>query len=155
MQGAQLDANCSPCVTKVCQKDNYCCNGAWDDVCAYQVLSECGTQCPNSVPPATCDSLYGKAKGYQLCKQSNQWCEFSLNAENAPSCQTVCAGAGGNCMAVVNDQNNQKCQYPANPSYDPNTCGQHFGSAICICSRGCGGGAGCKSPQQCQGGKCQ
>jgi hypothetical protein len=32
--GAALDANCSECVSSVCELDPFCCNNSWDSTCA-------------------------------------------------------------------------------------------------------------------------
>jgi hypothetical protein len=32
-QGEALDAYCSSCTTSVCEKDSFCCEHEWDDIC--------------------------------------------------------------------------------------------------------------------------
>jgi len=39
--GAALDGTCDPCAAKICQKDGYCCSGAWDRECVADVQSIC------------------------------------------------------------------------------------------------------------------
>jgi len=41
-EGAKLDASCSECAQLVCQKDNYCCDTEWDNLCVTEAQNSCG-----------------------------------------------------------------------------------------------------------------
>ena len=43
--GSKLSSSCDPCATKICAKDSYCCNTAWDSICVGEVKSICGQSC--------------------------------------------------------------------------------------------------------------
>jgi ADYC domain-containing protein/pentapeptide repeat protein len=41
--GTALASSCSPCATRICQYDSYCCTYSWDSICQSEANSE--TQC--------------------------------------------------------------------------------------------------------------
>lgn len=155
--GQALDANCSSCVTQICQYDPYCCsqNGNWDLICSYFVDSVCKQTCPSGPNLPDCNSLYGGAQNYQLCYESANTCEFGMQTQNGPSCGEACAKGGGECVGMVDDINNQACN-KQNSIPNAGQCGNSsFASAVCICTRGCGGGPACTGGMACSQGSCQ
>jgi C1A family cysteine protease len=42
--GAALDSSCDPCVTQLCESDNYCCDSDYDRVCQEEASWFCGCQ---------------------------------------------------------------------------------------------------------------
>jgi hypothetical protein len=65
LRGPPLDADCSACVTQICDIDPYCCTTAWDATCKNRVTSVCGEVCtsgdcvpwePGQTQPA-CDGI--------------------------------------------------------------------------------------------------
>jgi hypothetical protein len=44
-EGARLLWSCDPCVTSVCEADNFCCNTEWDGICVDEATSLCGLTC--------------------------------------------------------------------------------------------------------------
>jgi hypothetical protein len=156
--GASLAQNCDSCVTQICQYDAYCCaqNGQWDLICSYFVDALCGKTCPSDPNVAGCDALYGNATNYQLCYQSANSCEFAIQTQNSQSCGTVCSKGGGECVGLVNDVNNQPCTKPNNYIPNADQCNNtNFNSAVCICTRGCGGAPACTAGKTCNNGTCQ
>lgn len=152
--GASLSAACDACVTKVCAADAFCCQNTWDAVCVYEVELVCNVACPGDPGTPGCAALYGGTPGFQLCTESASACSFAINTKQG-SCGSRCAAAGGECVAMVNDNNNVKCS-KSNEALDPNSCGStQYESAICICSRGCGGGLPCSGGKTCSGGSCK
>jgi len=51
--GEPLTSGCDPCVTAVCEADDYCCNTAWDSTCIGVADSVCDGIC--SPPPPMCE----------------------------------------------------------------------------------------------------
>jgi hypothetical protein len=43
--GDPLDPGCDPCVEAVCQQDEFCCQQAWDEQCAFGAEQVCGAPC--------------------------------------------------------------------------------------------------------------
>jgi hypothetical protein len=43
----RLKGSADPCVQQICAVDPFCCNNAWDGVCAARVASTCGKTCSN------------------------------------------------------------------------------------------------------------
>ncbi|MBM4356841.1 MAG: hypothetical protein FJ096_01900 [Deltaproteobacteria bacterium] len=155
-QGEKLVPGCGDlCIDKICQTDPYCCTDKWDEVCVYRVAKSCGEQCPGDPATPSCTQLYGKTAGFSLCSESPTVCEFALNT-TVGSCAFVCGNAGGQCVTAMNDAFNQTCVKSANAKLDPSSCGWSSAySAICICTRGCGGGAPCPGGQTCEEGSCK
>jgi len=95
-----------------------------------------------------CTAQYGSTPEFELCSAEDAAaCDFYVG--NAQSCDTMCSALGGECVAVWDNSG---------------TCGmgglmscatQGYVHLICSCSRGCGGGPACVSPQQCTAGNCQ
>ena len=48
--GAELEAKCDPCVTKVCKADAFCCGGEWDEQCASEWSDVCQEACTGEAP---------------------------------------------------------------------------------------------------------
>ncbi len=44
-EGEALAYGCNPCVTEICTVDPFCCNGAWDVRCVWEVTTVCGVPC--------------------------------------------------------------------------------------------------------------
>ena len=60
--GTKLTSTCSACSQKVCASDPYCCNTAWDSICANEGKSMCTVCGAPTCTPSTCSSL-GKTCG--------------------------------------------------------------------------------------------
>ncbi len=144
--GAALAPMCDMCVTKLCAADGYCCKNAWDFICVGEVWNQCKLDCSPNGP--SCDKQYSTAPGYQLCWQGAD-CALAYNSAQK-TCTAICSDGGGECTAAYNDVNDQKCQVGQKSQCNTN----QFMSAVCVCSRGCGGGAPCVAPQKCTNGKC-
>lgn len=155
--GQALDANCSSCVTQICQYDAYCCaqNGNWDLICSYFVDSICNQSCPSAPNAPDCKLLYGGATNYQLCYESTNTCEFGMQTQNGPSCGETCAKGGGECVGMVNDINNQACNKQNSIPNAGQCANVSYSSAVCICTRGCGAGPPCTGGMVCSQGSCQ
>jgi hypothetical protein len=144
--GAALNANCDMCVTQLCAQDKYCCQTSWDFICVGKVWSVCKQDCSPNGP--SCEKQYSTAPGYQLCWQGAD-CALAFNSTQK-TCAAICSDGGGECTAVYNDVNNQKCQVGQKLACTTN----QLSSGVCVCSRGCGGGAPCMQGQKCTAGKC-
>lgn len=44
-EGEALAYGCNSCVTEICSVDAFCCNGAWDTRCVWEVTTVCGIPC--------------------------------------------------------------------------------------------------------------
>jgi hypothetical protein len=154
VQGDKLAPGCDACVDTVCAVDEYCCDKMWDAICAYRASTSCDAMCQGDPATPDCKTLYGSTVGFSLCTESATACEFAIN-QMQNTCASACAKAGGQCVASFNDVNNNTCQKPQVPSLAQLSCGSNnFKSAICICSRGCGGGPPCPAGQSCKAGTC-
>jgi hypothetical protein len=60
--GSKLEAACSPCAAAVCAADSFCCNNAWDALCAQQAEQSC-EECAPVAPTCAHDTC---AKGPAL-----------------------------------------------------------------------------------------
>lgn len=97
----------------------------------------------------TCDSQYIGAPGYQLCAAKATSCEFNVNLNQSTSCGAVCGALGGECAQTID--NGAACEYY--PTIQP--CAfTGYGTALCVCSLGCGGGPPCAPNKPCNGGVC-
>jgi len=146
-EGGPLTEACDPCVGQICSQDPFCCDNNWDYVCVSEVWSICQIDCaPNLID---CTSQYsGGTAGYYLCAQTAEICDFGFNnATN--SCDTVCQTHGGECLGMFNNQG--QCGH-SQTNYGCNYTG--FSTAICVCTRGCGGNPPCGNGQTCQNGNC-
>ena len=116
-------------------------------MCVAEVWSICQIDCaPNLVQ---CEVQYsGGTQGVYLCMQTPDICDFGFNNSQA-SCAKVCADHGGECQAMFNNQN--QCGH-SQQNYGCDYVG--FQTAICVCSRGCGGGPPCGNGQVCENGQC-
>jgi hypothetical protein len=144
-QGNPLDPMCDdPCVVSICQMDPYCCDTAWDYICTGEVWQVCQQDC--GMGPG-CEDQYSEGTvGYYLCVQGND-CIFGFDS-TMHSCATVCTSHGGECLGAYN--NNGMCGL--GQQVDCNF--MMFASALCACSRGCGGGPACMNGQVCSNGQC-
>ncbi len=75
--------------------------------------------------------------------------DFGFNNSQV-SCGTVCQTHGGECLGMFN--NNGDCGHSQN-TYGCDAVG--FQTAICVCTRGCGGNPPCGNGQTCVNGNCQ
>jgi hypothetical protein len=102
---------------------------------------------PAAAPP--CQDQYGPSVTL-MCDQTEAQCAFNF-ANGSQSCAAVCTAGGGECVEMFSD-------YADNCGFDPQApqgCEYvGFGDAVCICSRGCGGGAACVAPALCNAGNC-
>lgn len=145
--GGPLTSGCDPCVTQICQQDQFCCNQSWDAVCISYVNNICQLTCfPLGMGP--CGMQY---PNNPLCSDDNAQCVLAYNAQQG-SCATLCAAGGGECLGAFNDVNNLTCQINSNA---PLSCtSQQFSSAVCVCSQGCGNGPACTGMLTCVNGQC-
>ncbi len=44
-EGDALEYGCNPCVVDICNVDPFCCNGAWDIRCVWEVTTVCDVPC--------------------------------------------------------------------------------------------------------------
>ena len=133
--GADPDNEC-PDAPGACGPDGTGCNGdAVDSHCN-------GGQC-------SCAQQYTHPDIYQTCDQTSTECTLRVTVNNV-DCVTICQVGGGECVAFHNDNPNGTCGIGA--PYPCTLTG--YNSAICICSRGCGGDAACAAPFICTGGDC-
>ncbi|MBW2454071.1 MAG: hypothetical protein JRI68_06160, partial [Deltaproteobacteria bacterium] len=135
-EGGPLSGDCDPCVGQICGQDPFCCDNNWDYVCVSEVWSICQIDCaPNLID---CTSQYsGGTAGFYLCAQTAEICDFGFN-NSTDSCDTVCQSHGGECLGMFN--NNGQCGH-SQTNYGCGYTG--FSTAICVCSRGCGGNPPC------------
>jgi hypothetical protein len=101
-------------------------------------------------PPPPCADQYGPAATV-MCQQTETECAFNF-ANASQSCGDVCASFGGECVAMYIDSGEDNCGFdPAAPQ----ECGYvGWNDAICVCSRGCGGGPACAAPATCTANRC-
>ena len=144
--GPPLQANCEPCAGQICQVDPFCCDQQWDDLCVNQVFSVCNIDCNPTAP--SCQSQYNGFPGYYFCAQTGDLCTMGANL-NGTTCNQICAAGGGECEGGYN--NNGQCGLGQNIGCN----GTGLQTAICVCSRGCGGGPACPNGQTCNNGQCQ
>lgn len=144
-EGPPLMSGCDPCVTQVCQEDAFCCDTTWDAFCVESAQKTCGLDCAPGLP--SCEQQYGMGPGYYGCSQSATECLMGANM-SLQSCGTICASGGGECLGGFNNQG--MCGFGQSVG-----CGFiGFQTGLCLCSRGCGGGAPCGSGQFCLNGAC-
>jgi hypothetical protein len=55
--GDKLVADCSPCATKICDADPYCCDNEWDSVCTDAIAGVCGADACNDSAPAPVEEV--------------------------------------------------------------------------------------------------
>lgn len=145
-EGAALQAGCSPCVGQICQQDSFCCDNEWDEICVSEVWSICNVDCAPGLP--SCESQYAGGPGYYFCAQTGALCTMGASLVST-TCNTICAEGGGECEGGYN--NDGQCGLGQNIGCN----GSGLGTAICLCSRGCGGGPACPNNQICNNGQCQ
>jgi hypothetical protein len=144
--GAALTSGCDKCATQVCTNDPYCCKTSWDFICVGKVWKQCNLDCNPNGP--SCEKQYSSNPGLMLCWQGAD-CAFAYNATQK-ACADLCTAGGGECIAAYDDQFQNKCTIGQKVQ-----CTSTFlQSGVCVCSRGCGGGAPCQMGQKCVGGKC-
>ncbi|HMR10006.1 MAG TPA: hypothetical protein PKA88_29715, partial [Polyangiaceae bacterium] len=96
----------------------------------------------------SCADTYCSIPGVgQVCAQTAVSCDLRYNATTA-SCAKICTDGGGVCINAYN--NSGTCGRGSEIGCANST----FGSAICVCSRGCGSGPPCSGTQTCQSGTC-
>jgi hypothetical protein len=145
-QGASLEPSCDPCVGQICQRDPFCCQQDWDEICVSEVFSICSIDCAPNLP--SCDSQYMGGPGYYFCSQTGAICSMGASL-NGTTCNEICEDGGGECEGGFNNQG--QCGLGQNIGCN----GSGLNTAICLCSRGCGGGPACPSGQTCNNGQCQ
>jgi hypothetical protein len=147
--GDPLNAGCDKCTAAICMVDSYCCDTYWDEICVGEVASVCMQKCPGMAPDCT-TQYQGGTPGFQLCSRVNYECAFAFESSKL-SCFDICQNQGGECLGTFDDVKDAKCKYGGQ-----STChSTGLGTAICVCSRGCGGSDACQPKQVCSGGKCQ
>jgi hypothetical protein len=145
-EGAALGYLCDPCVTVICDQDDYCCNTAWDDECTYLVFEICGQDCNPALPD--CESQHQNTTGFvDVCGQRGEVCEIAFGSQRR--CNDICNAAGTECLQVWDNQSGTICQHGGGAG-----CNTPANDAICLCSRGCGAGLPCGSTQTCVSGNC-
>ena len=97
----------------------------------------------------TCDSQFGTALDYKLCKDSLLGCEFNVSLAGA-DCGAVCTKLGGECKATFD--NGAECEYL--PPGNPKSCQTPYGNAICQCVLRCGLNPPCAAGETCNNGTC-
>lgn len=110
------------CCQTVCSADSYCCDNAWDGICAEEAATLCGACGPEN--PNTCFAPSpGSTPG---C--NHYGCCAAVCAADPFCCTTawddLCAGAGGTLCAPANNL----CQNAA-PIYDGITAFDTFGAS--------------------------
>ena len=92
-QGAALDAECDPCVATVCAQDPYCCENSYDEICAGEAKSMCGSTCNSSTTHASNTS--NTSCSHSTCElgaKMNQGCNACVSqvcAQDSYCCQTA------------------------------------------------------------------
>ncbi len=96
----------------------------------------------------TCEEQYPLGGDVLIqCGGTANQCELQVDTSTT-SCADICAAGGGECLGYWDNTGN--CGHST-----PGTCADVvWATAICRCSRGCGGGAACVLPFTCQAGDC-
>lgn len=143
---------------EVCQNgncvDGFCCDSACTNpclACSAALTGGSDGTCAPALAGCSCEAQYSGAAGYfETCTESATECGLRVST-SGQSCETICESAGGECLAFNNDSPNGTCGI----GQALNCWDQGPASAICTCSRGCGGNEMCVSPDTCIGGTCQ
>ncbi len=96
--GVALLNGCTPCVSAVCAADPFCCSDAWDDLCVFEVMTECGTtQCSTcshgvctqgAALVAGCDAGFGCVQS--VCTNDPFCCSSGWDAQCVAEIATYC-----------------------------------------------------------------
>jgi hypothetical protein len=57
---------------------------------------------PDAPPPPSCDELYGAAREYIFCYETETTCAFNART-NGGNCDQMCASLGGTCVAAYDN----------------------------------------------------
>jgi hypothetical protein len=98
--------------------------------------------------PSACDEQYAVLPDYMLCMETPTACHVYTTHD--VSCTDHCHAQGGECSQAFDNVMGRGCTVAAAITCDT-TDGGH---AICVCSKGCGSGPACVSPQVCTAGTC-
>jgi hypothetical protein len=110
--GAPLVADCSTCVTSVCNEDPFCCTGAWDVGCVQQAEASCGLTCGGGCGDGQCQAPLGEkcstcAVDCGPCPGCGDGTCQAQAGETCASCAAdcgPCAGCGdGLCQAALGE----------------------------------------------------
>jgi hypothetical protein len=107
-QGDPLRPGCDPCVDMVCERDPFCCENNWDDICIGEADGICGLGCCGdgqcnetceSCPEDCGDCPPGAPCAHSVCEVGVNGGEPLSTAECFDPCvQQVCAAMPSCCM---------------------------------------------------------
>lgn len=97
-----------------------------------------------------CGDQYGDVTEYFACDVTATTCTFYFHMNDSVSCDEACGQRGGECIAMHNNASGTLCDLQ---DEEPCSATNH-NHAICICSRGCGGGEPCGTGETCSSGAC-
>lgn len=97
----------------------------------------------------SCTEQYGDLVAYLECPSDRTTCKFFYQMGDSLSCEQACGERGGECISAHNDVGGMCSE--GGPEPCNNTSHNH---AICICSKGCGGGPPCAAGLVCSNGTC-
>ena len=94
--GSKLTSSCDVCAGKICAKDSYCCNTAWDSLCVREVASICGQSCSaggcahsvcstGAKLTTSCDVCAGK-----ICAQDSFCCNVGWDSQCVSEVSSIC-----------------------------------------------------------------
>jgi hypothetical protein len=113
------------------------------------VLAACDVDCGADLPDCAGTYTAGAIAGYADCGGGATTCSVAYNS-TVNTCSEICAAAGGECFLAYNNGYGA-CDF----SDEQIDCDfDTYTSAICICSRGCGGGDLCAGGDTCTDGVC-
>ncbi|MEM9452751.1 MAG: hypothetical protein AAGF11_01145 [Myxococcota bacterium] len=88
--------------------------------------AEPDTTTTTDMTPESCDDRYGAVPGYLLCEQVGEECRFY--AQTNGSCDALCSGSGGDCLAAFRDMGNS-CMI-----IEEIDCSTTRADQICVCT---------------------
>jgi hypothetical protein len=115
--------NVPACCDAVCAQDSFCCDTAWDGICANEALSKCALPCPGQGGDCCAANGTPGCDDVQCCKDvcaqdsfccNTAWDGICANAAIAkcPACQQGCPPNNNNC-GLPSPDGTPGCNVPA------------------------------------------